>query len=59
LSHPFCNQNKTIIKKQKMEDLPVDVKAKRQIPIVGTIGFFEEVDQVIVTLYNITFFYGG
>lgn len=58
-SHPFCNQNKTIIKKQKMEDLPVDVKAKRQILIVGTIGFFEEVDQVIVTLYNITFFYGG
>jgi hypothetical protein len=57
--HPFCNQKKTIIKKQKIEDLPVDVKAKRQIPIVGTIGFFEEVDQVIITLYNITFFYGG
>lgn len=58
-SHPFCNTKKTIIKKQKIQDLPADVKAKRQIPIIGTIGFFEEVDQVIVTLYNITFFYGG
>ena len=56
--HPFCDKTKTIIKTQFLVDLPSNITTPKIIPIVGTIGFYQEADRVEITLYNISNYYG-
>lgn len=56
--HTFCDATKTIVKVQKLSMLPSEITTPRIIPIIGTIGFYQEADRVEITLYNISVYYG-
>jgi len=56
--HSFCDPKKTFVKTQYLDQLPPNITKDKIIPIVGTIGFYQEVDRAEITLYNISTYYG-
>jgi hypothetical protein len=56
--HTFCDATKTIVKVQKLSMLPSEITTPKIIPIIGTIGFYQEADRAEITLYNISTYYG-
>ena len=56
--HSFCDPKKTFVKTQYLNQLPTNITKDKIIPIVGTIGFYQEVDRTEITLYNISTNYG-
>lgn len=57
-NHSFTDTKKTFVKTQYLNELPAEITTKRIIPIVATIGFYQEVDRAEITLYNISLYYG-
>ena len=56
--HSFCNNKKTYIQHITMKQIPSEMLAKKQIPVTASFGFYEEVNQLVVQLYNFTYVYG-